>query len=243
MNFSTYRKHRPNNMDCQLSTKISGKWAIGRSRACLSPLGIATLKRLSWEHGIKKPNVQAISVKTYISLRGTAAFRSMIDYFESAPQYEGSLRYDRRRKWLVCDSTTISPEALCHAFRNYLNMRERPGAAILFHALTSDGVDADAAFLVAMSFYTMRFNKDTGYSFEVGAPIGHNGVCAIPNNLEARKKHLREWKRQRPSGKSYLHKGYQHISAYSGSPQGNPWYKAGNVVPYAEIKQVALSYL
>ena len=242
MNFKTYHKDLQRDMYCALYAKVNNRWIWGRKGACLAPLRQRITTPLKWCSQYKGGKIQAVAVYTEMPIMGMPAFYSVIRYLENALQYGGAFRYDRKRRWLVCDSTTINAEAMAHGFRNYLNMRERPAGAILFHALTSDGIDADAAFLVAMSFSYMVYGNEEGYLFAVGINAGHNGVRGIPASEASRKKQLQFWKDRRPSGKSYIDKGYRWISEYSGRG-GAPLFDEGARVSYEEIKRVALTYL
>ena len=241
MNFKTYHKDLQRDMDCALYAKVNNRWIWGRKGPCLAPLRQRITTPRKWCSQYKGGKIQAVAVYTEMPIMGMPAFYSVIRYLENAPQYGGAFRYDRKRRWLVCDSTTINAEAMVHGFRNYLNMRERPAGAILFHALTSDGIDEDAAFLVAMSFYKMVHTKGRGYRFIVGSDTGHNGVKPIPNSPHARKENLEFWKNQKPSGKSYINRGYSAISRYSGEAKDRAL-DAGDGVRYKDIKKIALTY-
>lgn len=243
MNFYNYRNVQAQEMTCTSSDKIGGKWYTRRPRACLSAFQSPSKQRLAWELDMKVDKLEAIAVYAPMMLRGTAPFRSLVNYITSAPQYNQTMRYDPKRKWMVCDSVQISAEAMCHAFRNYLNIRERPAGAILFHALTADGVDADAAFLVSMAFGGGMQKESGNYLFQVARPVGHNGVNAIPYEVTARQRVLQTWKDKRPSGLSYVEAGYARIARYSGPEPKTSLFKDNELVCYSKIKKVALSYL
>lgn len=186
---------------------------------CLSPMKGKLETHLDFEHDVELHegdtfDYMGVQIEQPLFLNEYKHIVTpLLSYLEKAPQYGGYVQYvpmgGGEGKLIVDGECPV--QAMVHAMRVFLNMKENPSAAFMFYLFSKKEVDLDAAFLLSQRMRIQtKDNIRTSMSND-----NHSSVYPIPKDKLEFKEIVSEWKSRVPSGPTYEEAGYIGICKYA----------------------------